>query len=83
MIACTQHSTFVKSLLLMTPLFGKRLEEGQMTTSSVSPRSGLDKCTLIVPSAMLVSLVLPFEGKSSTAPLIVFLVGIPYFVICF
>ena len=38
---------------------------------------------LIVPSATLVLLVLPFEGESSTAPLIVFLVGILYFVICF
>ena len=38
---------------------------------------------LIAPSATLVSLVLPFEGKSSTAHLAVFLAGILYFVICF
>ena len=38
---------------------------------------------LIVPSTTLVSLVLPFEGESSTAPLTVFLAGILYFVICF
>ena len=37
---------------------------------------------LITPSATLVSLVLPFEGESSTAPLIIFLVGILYFAIC-
>ena len=39
--------------------------------------------TLIMPSATLVSVVLPFESESRTAPLIVFFVGILYFVICF
>ena len=38
---------------------------------------------LIAPSATLVSLILPFKGESSTAPLTVFLAGILYFVICF
>ena len=38
---------------------------------------------LIVPSATHVSVVLPFEGESSTAPLTVFLARILYFVICF
>ena len=39
--------------------------------------------TLIPPSAIHVSVNLPFEGESSTAPLAIFLVGILYFVICF
>ena len=39
--------------------------------------------TLIAPSARHVSVILPFEGESSTAPLIVFLACILYFVICF
>ena len=38
---------------------------------------------LIVPSTTHVSVVLPFEGKSSAAPLTVFLACILYFVICF
>ena len=39
--------------------------------------------TLIAPSARHVSVVLPFEGESSTAPLTIFLACILYFVICF
>ena len=39
--------------------------------------------TLIAPSARHVSVVLPFEGESSTTPLTVFLACILYFVICF
>ena len=39
--------------------------------------------TLIALSATHVSVDLPFEGKSSTAPLTVFLACILYFVICF
>ena len=39
--------------------------------------------TLIVPSATHVSVVLPFKGESSTAPLTIFLARILYFVICF
>ena len=38
---------------------------------------------LIAPSATHVSVILPFKGKSSTAPLTVFLARILYFVICF
>ena len=38
---------------------------------------------LITPSATHVSVVLPFKGESSTAPLTVFLARILYFVICF
>ena len=38
---------------------------------------------LIVPSTKHVSVVLPFKGESSTAPLTVFLASILYFVICF
>ena len=39
--------------------------------------------TLIMLSATHVSVDLPFEGESSTAPLTVFLACILYFVICF
>ena len=39
--------------------------------------------TLIAPSARHVSVILPFKGESSTAPLTVFLARILYFVICF
>ena len=39
--------------------------------------------TLIVPSATHVSVIFPFKGESSTAPLTVFLACILYFVICF
>ena len=39
--------------------------------------------TFIAPSTTHVSVILPFESKSSTTPLIIFLVGMLYFVIRF
>ena len=75
--AHAQCSIFIKSLLLAVPLFGasRRGSNDQWLSRSLKQAGQ----TLIVPSATHVSVILPFEGESSTAPLTVFLACILYF----
>ena len=81
---CAQCSIFVKSLLLycsrcLYSVTSRRGSNDQWLGRSLKQAGQ----TLIAPSATHVSVVLPFKGKSSTAPLAVFLACILYFVICF